>query len=85
MAGRVLAPAVTPDVEGSGLAAACLGAGLFAAGFFLAAVFFAAVAPAFFFIFMGRTLQQRPRGGQVTDPTPVRLFASRADGRGAPG
>jgi hypothetical protein len=42
-----------------------LGAGLFAAGLFLAAVFLGVVARALFFIFMGRTLQQGPGGGQV--------------------
>src|SRR5262245_36468183 len=43
-------------------ASAFVGAG-FAAGFF-AAGFLAALAAAFFFIFMGRTLQQRPSDGQ---------------------
>ena len=50
---------------GSVFAAAFLGAGALAMGFFFAAVFFAAVAPAFFFIFMGRTVQQPPVGGQA--------------------
>src|SRR6266540_5173240 len=58
-----------PEVEGPGLAAAFLGAGLFAAGLFLGAVFLAVVAPAFFFIVMGRTLQQAPGGGQVEGRT----------------
>ena len=65
---------MTLDVNGSGFAAAFLGAGLFAAGFFLVAVFFAPVAPAFFFVFMGRTVQQPRTVGQVS-----------AGERGAPG
>src|SRR6266542_5836262 len=60
--GRAFASAPTLETVGS-LFAAFLGAELFAAGFFLGAAFLAA--PVFFFIFMGRTLQQRTGSGQV--------------------
>jgi hypothetical protein len=53
-------------------APAFFGAAVFATGFFLEGVFFVAVAPAFFFIFMGRTLQQPAGDGQGAE-------------RGAPG
>ena len=53
-------------VRGSGFAVVFLAAGAFAAGFFLTGVFaFAAVEPAFFFIFMGRTLHEPPGAGQA--------------------
>jgi hypothetical protein len=80
--GRVVAPLLPLDVEGSCLAAGFLAAGLFAAGFFLATVFLATVAPAFFFIFMGRTLQQRP--GTVKSRAVSPLHSPRAGETDAP-
>lgn len=80
--GRVVAPLLPPDVEASCFTASFLAAGLFVAGFFLAAVFLAIVAPAFFFIFMGRTLQQR--SGTVKSRT-VPPLSAQAGGTDAPG
>jgi hypothetical protein len=79
VAGRVVAPLLPPDAEG--FAADFIAAPLFAAGFFLTAVFLATVAPAFFFIFMGRTLQQPP-GTVKSRAVPP---SSRAGETGAPG
>ncbi len=66
VAGRGSALAGAPDVEEGFFTAAFLGAALFAAGVFFGAAFLAWVVPAFFFVFMGRTLQQRAGDGQVT-------------------
>ena len=54
MPGRGAALAAALD----GLAAGFLAEAAFAAGFFLGAIFLAGAALDFFFIFMGRTLQQ---------------------------
>jgi hypothetical protein len=62
------------DVEGSRLAAAFLGAALFAADFLTAALL-AADARVFFFVFMGRTVQQS-RGDGQDDGRPRRTAAA---------
>jgi len=65
--GRFFASAVTVGV-GAGAAAfagAFFETVVFAGGFLEAVAFFAAFAPAFFFIFMGRNVQQPLGAGQV--------------------
>jgi len=66
--GRFFASAVTVGVGAgaAGFAGAFFETVVWAWGFFEAVAFFAAFAPAFFFIFMGRTVQQPPSGGQVS-------------------
>ena len=79
--GRFFASAVTVGVGAgaAGFAGACFDTGVFAGGFFEAVAFFAAFAPAFFFIFMGRTLQQPPGAGQANANTMCALLSVVAD------
>jgi hypothetical protein len=65
--GRFFASATTVGVDAgaAGFTGAFWETVVFAGGFFDAVAFFAAFAPAFFFIFMGRTVQQPHGAGQV--------------------
>jgi hypothetical protein len=65
--GRLFASAVTVGVGAgaAGFAGAFFETVVWAWGFFEAVAFFAVFAPAFFFIFMGRNVQQPPSAGQV--------------------